>query len=109
MKLWLIGGYPNVKLVFLINWSKLANDRVQGELRVYEPLPKGVNIRQVAAVSIFPVQQGGALTVPTTRAQLFGMQPVFQGTNAADGWQLSITRLRELGERWIRAKGFTPA
>jgi hypothetical protein len=33
--LWLVGGAPEVQLVFLIVWTQLDGDRVQGDLYVY--------------------------------------------------------------------------
>ncbi|KAL2855314.1 hypothetical protein BJY01DRAFT_10305 [Aspergillus pseudoustus] len=107
MRLWLEGGRPNVQLVFLFNWGKRTNNSVAGEVRVYErTLPGATNERFRA--SIFPIPQGGPGGIPLTRAEMFGVSGVLPGRNATDRWHLSLTRLREIADRWVRAMGLTP-
>lgn len=108
MELWLQGAQPNIQLVLLFNWSKRANNSVAGEVRVYERTAAG-NTNQRFGASIFPVTQGGPAGIPVTRGEIFGVSGVFPGTNAADIWHLSLTRLRETADRWIGALGFVPA
>ncbi|OJJ04739.1 hypothetical protein ASPVEDRAFT_86122 [Aspergillus versicolor CBS 583.65] len=108
MELLLVGGRPNVQLVLLFKWSKRAHNRVAGELRVYERTPAG-NTSERLRSSIFPIPGGGLAGIRVTRGELFGVSGVFPGRNAADFWELSLVRLREIAERMIRARGCVPA
>ncbi|BCS17827.1 uncharacterized protein APUU_10655A [Aspergillus puulaauensis] len=108
MELLLVGGRPNVQLVLLFNWSKRVHNRVAGELRAYERTAAG-NVSERFRSSIFPIPEGGPAGIPVTRGELFGVSGVFPGRNAADVWELSLARLREIAARMIRARGCVPA
>jgi hypothetical protein len=49
--LWLLGGAPDVQLVFLIVWTQLDGNRVQGDLYVYGRDVTGAPILMQAEVS----------------------------------------------------------
>lgn len=108
MELLLVGGCPNVQLVLLFNWSKRVHNRVAGELRAYERTAAG-NASERFRSSIFPIPEGGPAGIPVTREELVGVSGVFPGRNAADVWELSLARLREIAARMIRARGCVPA
>lgn len=108
MELLLVGGRPNVQLVLLFNWSKRVHNRVAGELRAYERTAAG-NASERFRSSIFPIPEGRPADIPVTRGELFGVSGVFPGRIAADVWELSLARLREIAARMIRARGCVPA
>ncbi|KAL4967397.1 uncharacterized protein BDV14DRAFT_169934 [Aspergillus stella-maris] len=126
-RLWL-KGQPNVQLVLLVNFSRQANDPnpssnsdlVAGEIRLYERARTAAgNIpNERFRANILPIHQGddhgpgtGPVVIPVTRGEIFGGSGVFegQGQNAMDVWHLSLARLRQTADRWIRAMGLVPA
>ncbi|KAL2865809.1 uncharacterized protein BJX67DRAFT_382495 [Aspergillus lucknowensis] len=107
MRLWPLGGRPNVQLVFLVKWAKHTNYTVSGELRVFEPTTVE-SVGQRYHVGIFPIPQTGPSYIPVTRGELFGVNGLLPGRNAGDVWNLQLSALRRIGERWIRHSGFVP-
>lgn len=108
MELLLVGGRPNIQLVLLFTWSKRVHNRVAGELRAYERTAAGDASERFCS-GIFPIPEEGPAGIAVTRGELFGVSGVFPGRNAADVWELSFARLREIAARMIRAGGCVPA
>jgi hypothetical protein len=58
--LWLIGGAPEVQLVFLIIWTELDRNRVQGDLYVYGRDATGApTLTQKEVSTYFVISQSG--------------------------------------------------
>ncbi|KAN0071895.1 hypothetical protein V8E54_009624 [Elaphomyces granulatus] len=106
--LWLLGGAPDVQLVFLIVWTQLDGNRVQGDLYVYGRDVTGAPIL-MQAEQIFPVSPGNPpQLIYITRSQLFGTT-VPLDRNPNDIYALSIDNFRRRADPSIRRMGFTPA
>ncbi|KAL2830916.1 hypothetical protein BDW59DRAFT_158349 [Aspergillus cavernicola] len=109
MRLWLLGGHPNVQLVFHVKWvNHTSTNKVSGELRVYERTMTG-NVHERHCISLFHIPQAGLTSIPITRGELFGVNGVLPGRNAGDVWNLQLSTLRDLGGARIRDAGFVPA
>ncbi|OXV09244.1 hypothetical protein Egran_02989, partial [Elaphomyces granulatus] len=97
MRLWLIGGQPEVQVVIVLRWSKLTGnptERIKGIFEVWERNSTNMPYLKQEGI-IFPVPLNAALDIiPITRAQLFGPGHVLAGRNPTDVWNLRIDNLR---------------
>ncbi|KAJ9293504.1 hypothetical protein DTO271G3_7769 [Paecilomyces variotii] len=112
MRLWLVGGQPEVQIVIILHWTKIADtpiQRIKGTIEVWERDSENVpHLKQNGP--IFPAPPNSDIqTIPITRAQLFGPAHLLPGTNASDIWHLRVENLRHRATEAIRRMGYVPA
>ncbi|PLB47502.1 hypothetical protein P170DRAFT_465170 [Aspergillus steynii IBT 23096] len=102
--LWLIGGWPHVNVVFVIQWSRSPRNRVRGRLEVYRRQSGLVQVE-----SIFPEPGPGAVPqmVRLTRNELFDNEHLpYRDTREI---VFSVDRLREAARNAFQDYGYIPA
>ncbi|KAJ9215657.1 hypothetical protein DTO166G4_2763 [Paecilomyces variotii] len=112
MRLWLVGGHPQVQLVIVLRWTKLSGTPVQRVKGIFEIWQRDAanNPYLKQSGDIFPPPANAATQViPITRAELFGPSYVLPGRNGTDQWNLHVDILRTWARIAIVNKGFIPA
>ncbi|CRG85297.1 hypothetical protein PISL3812_02396 [Talaromyces islandicus] len=112
MRLWLVGGAPEVQVVIVLRWSKIAGTPTQKAKGIFEVWQRDAAnlpfIRQQG--TIFPAPTAGPPeTIPVTRADLFGPAHVQTGKNGGDLWNMRVDILRFWARLAIQNMGLVPA
>ncbi|KAJ9363747.1 hypothetical protein C8Q69DRAFT_482032 [Paecilomyces variotii] len=113
MRLWLVGGEPDVQLVIILRWSKISGtpiQRVKGKYEIWErDTANTPYCKDSGAIFPPPPANLGPQVIPITRAQLFGPAHIFPGQNGTDIWNLRVDLLRTWASKAINRMGYIPA
>ncbi|KAL2825286.1 hypothetical protein BDW59DRAFT_146345 [Aspergillus cavernicola] len=106
MNLWLVGGSGDVRLVFILKWSRIRNsNRVRGWVEVYGLDTQGMSVMRQREV-VFPVPQGetAAPVINIARRMFFGAH----GPNPMGSLPFSIATLRALARAALEKMDLVP-
>ncbi|CRG89778.1 hypothetical protein PISL3812_06817 [Talaromyces islandicus] len=108
MKLWLTGGRPDVQLVIVLKWTKGLEDRVEGDVEVFERDASG-SPRSVQRETVYPTPAHAAQqAIRITKRHLWGRH-LPAGYDGNEGFDLSLDLLREIALRALHSQGCSPA
>ncbi|CRG83137.1 hypothetical protein PISL3812_00485 [Talaromyces islandicus] len=110
MRIWILGGNPEVQLVFIAKFSRLTGSRIEGYVELYGR-DENCQPTLLTRKDIFPASQSDIDSEPKiriTRGQLWGSY-LPKGQNGSDHFDLPVNVFRHYARECISQLGCEPA